>query len=256
MNSFVMELSPEKNEVLDNEKMFSREIYDSLLKMTGENSGDGLKVSNFFGMFFEKAIILEKNRKYKVRVVTKNSEIFSKLTRKLFETAISKEKISFGEKKFSLSGIKTSDKVWCGEYDFEKEMGKIGQEDTGFYRKLELKIVTPVIKNEKSVYKFENILKLMLEDMEKEKLMKNSEKTFESIMNSVIVSYEKYREKRVNLLENKIQKIILGDIILDLRGYYGKYLNNILNYVKYSGAGEYREIGFGEIIVRESNSEK
>lgn len=250
MNSFVIELSPENNEILNNEKMFSQQIYNSLLEMIGENSNKELKVSNFFGMFFEKVIILEKSKKYKVRVVAKNKEIFSKLTKKLFEIAISKEKIKFGDKKFSLLGIITSDKVWCGEYNFEEELENVGEDDFKFYKKLELKIVTPIIKNEKSIYDFENILKLILNEMEKEQLLRNAEGIFESIMSSVIIKNEKYREKRVNLLENKLLKIFLGDIILELQGYYGRYLDIILNYIKHSGVGEYKEIGFGEIIVR------
>ncbi len=86
--------------------------------------------------------------------------------------------------------------------------------------------------------------------MEKEQLLRNAEGIFESIMSSVIIKNEKYREKRVNLLENKLLKIFLGDIILELQGYYGRYLDIILNYIKHSGVGEYKEIGFGEIIVR------
>ena len=75
------------------------------------------------------------------------------------------------------------------------------------------------------------------------------EKIKESILNSVIVKKEYYREKRVNLLNNEIKKVYLGDIEIVLQGYYGQMLLSFLQYIKYTGVGELKEYGFGEIII-------
>lgn len=68
----------------------------------------------------------------------------------------------------------------------------------------------------------------------------------ENIMNSIFVNNELFRQKYM-----KTQKIYLGDINLELRGYYGEILYIILNYIKFTGVGENKEYGYGEIIVEE-----
>jgi len=48
---------------------------------------------------------------------------------------------------------------------------------------------------------------------------------------------------------NEIKKVCLGDIEIVLQGYYGQMLLSFLQYVKYTGVGELKEYGFGEIII-------
>ena len=111
-----------------------------------------------------------------------------------------------------------------------------------------MKIVNPIIMNRKSILGFDKILEIILKDVENEVEFETG-KIKESILNSVIVKKEYYREKRVNLLNNEIKKVYLGDIEVVLQGYYGKILLTFLQYVKYTGVGELKEYGFGEIII-------
>ena len=97
--------------------------------------------------------------------------------------------------------------------------------------------------------KFEKILKIILKNVEEE-IGFETQGMEESILNSITIKRELYREKRVNLLNDEIKKVYLGDIELVLQGYYGKMLLIFLQYMKYVGVGEFREYGFGEIISR------
>ena len=97
--------------------------------------------------------------------------------------------------------------------------------------------------------RIEKILKIILKNV-KEDIGFETQKMEESILNSITIKRELYREKRVNLLNDEIKKVYLGDIELVLQGYYGKMLLIFLQYVKYVGVGEFREYGFGEIILR------
>ena len=248
MNGFIIEISPIKDyEIVNNN--YSKVIHSSLMEIFKLYDKMDMKVSNIFGMFYENNIKLYKDKKYKIRVVTKKEDVFHKITKELFEVVINKEKLKLGELECKLTSIITSDKTWCGEYNIEKEYNKIELEND-FYKKMDLKVVTPVFKNEKSVFGFENILEIILDELTEEKIVKGELKDYkENIMNSIFVNNELFRQKYM-----KTQKIYLGDINLELRGYYGEILYIILNYIKFTGVGENKEYGYGEIIVEERDN--
>ena len=248
MNSIILELSAIEDKIIDNTGMYSFEIYKKLSEILEIEKKEDLRVSNIFGEFFNETIKLEKEKKYKIRVITKSQKSFSNLQKKLFEIAVNKEKIEIGEGVFRLSGIITKNETWCGEYDLKEEWDNLSPEINNFYEKIKIKIVNPILMNRKSILGFDKILEIILKDVENEVEFK-MEKIKESILNSVVVKKEYYREKRVNLLNNEIKKVYLGDIEVVLRGYYGKMLLSFLQYVKYTGLGELKEYGFGEIII-------
>lgn len=248
MNSIILELSAIEDKIIDNTGMYSFEIYKKLSEILEIEKKEDLRVSNIFGEFFNETIKLEKEKKYKIRVTTKSQKSFSNLQKKLFEIAVNKEKIEIGEGVFRLSGIITKNETWCGEYDLKEEWDNLSPEINNFYEKIKIKIVNPILMNRKSILGFDKILEIILKDVENEVEFK-MEKIKESILNSVVVKKEYYREKRVNLLNNEIKKLYLGDIEVVLQGYYGKMLLSFLQYVKYTGLGELKEYGFGEIII-------
>ncbi len=248
MNSIILELSAIEDKIIDNTEMYSFEIYKKLSEILEIEKKEDLRVSNIFGEFFNETIKLEKGKKYKIRVITKSQKSFSNLQKKLFEIAVNKEKIEIGEGVFRLSGIITKNETWCGEYDLKEEWDNLSPEINNFYEKIKIKIVNPILMNRKSILGFDKILEIILKDVENEVEFK-MEKIKESILNSVVVKKEYYREKRVNLLNNEIKKVYLGDIEVVLQGYYGKMLLSFLQYVKYTGLGELKEYGFGEIII-------
>ena len=248
MNSIILELSAIEDKIIDNTGMYSFEIYKKLSEILEIEKKEDLRVSNIFGEFFNETIKLEKEKKYKIRVITKSQKSFSNLQKKLFEIAVNKEKIEIGEGVFRLSGIITKNETWCGEYDLKEEWDNLSPEINNFYEKIKIKIVNPILINRKSILGFDKILEIILKDVENEVEFK-MEKIKESILNSVVVKKEYYREKRVNLLNNEIKKVYLGDIEVVLQGYYGKMLLSFLQYVKYTGLGELKEYGFGEIII-------
>ena len=248
MNSIILELSAIEDKIIDNTGMYSFEIYKKLSEILEIEKKEELRVSNIFGEFFNETIKLEKEKKYKIRVITKSQKSFSNLQKKLFEIAVNKEKIEIGEGFFRLSGIITKNETWCGEYDLKKEWDNLSPEINNFYEKIKMKIVNPILTNRKSILGFDKILEIILKDVENEVEFK-MEKIKESILNSVVVKKEYYREKRVNLLNDEIKKVYLGDIEVILQGYYGKMLLSFLQYIKYSGLGELKEYGFGEIII-------
>ena len=248
MNSIILELSAIEDKIIDNTGMYSFEIYKKLSEILEIEKKEDLRVSNIFGEFFNETIKLEKEKKYKIRVTTKSQKSFSNLQKKLFEIAVNKEKIEIGEGVFRLSGIITKNETWCGEYDLKEEWDNLSPEINNFYEKIKIKIVNPILINRKSILGFDKILEIILKDVENEVEFK-MEKIKESILNSVVVKKEYYREKRVNLLNNEIKKVYLGDIEVVLQGYYGKMLLSFLQYIKYTGLGELKEYGFGEIII-------
>ena len=248
MNSIILELSAVEDKIIDNTGMYSFEIYKKLSEILEIEKKEDLRVSNIFGEFFNETIKLEKEKKYKIRVITKSQKSFSNLQKKLFEIAVNKEKIEIGEGVFRLSGIITKNETWCGEYDLKKEWNNLSPEINNFYEKIKMKIVNPILMNRKSILGFDKILEIILKDVENEVEFK-MEKIKESILNSVVVKKEYYREKRVNLLNDEIKKVYLGDIEVILQGYYGKMLLSFLQYIKYTGLGELKEYGFGEIII-------
>ena len=248
MNSIILELSAIEDKIMDNTEMYSFEIYKKLSEILEIEKKEELRVSNIFGEFFNETIKLEKEKKYKIRVITKSQKSFSNFQKKLFEIAVNKEKIEIGEGFFRLSGIITKNETWCGEYDLKKEWDNLSPEINNFYEKIKMKIINPILMNRKSILGFDKILEIILKDVENEVEFK-MEKIKESILNSVVVKKEYYREKRVNLLNNEIKKVYLGDIEVILQGYYGKMLLSFLQYIKYNGVGELKEYGFGEIII-------
>lgn len=249
MNSIILELSAVEDKIIDNTGMYSFEIYEKLSEMLEIEKKEELRVSNIFGEFFYEMIKLEKGKKYRIRVVTKSQKVFSSLQKRLFEIAVNKEKIVIGKGVFRLDGIVTKNDTWCGEYDLQRELDNLDTEAVDFYEKVNLKIVNPILINKKSIFGFERILEIILENIKKE-VEFEMEGLKESILNSITVKKELYREKRVDLLNNEIKKAYLGDIEIILQGYYGQMLLSFLQYVKYSGVGEFRECGFGEMIIR------
>lgn len=249
MNSVILELSTIEDKIIDNTGMYSFMIYEKLAGMLGIEKKEELRVSNIFGEFFNQMINLEKNKKYRIRAVTKSQKVFSNLQKQLFKIAVNKEKIIIGEGIFQLVGIITKNDTWCGEYDLQRELDNLDMEVANLYEKVNLKIVNPILVKGKSIFGFEKILKIILQNVEEDTGFKTQEME-ESILNSITIKRELYREKRVNLLNGEIKKVYLGDIELVLQGYYGKILLLLLQYVKYVGVGEFREYGFGEIILR------
>ena len=208
MNSIILELSAIEDKIIDNTGMYSFEIYKKLSEILEIEKKEDLRVSNIFGEFFNETIKLEKEKKYKIRVTTKSQKSFSNLQKKLFEIAVNKEKIEIGEGVFRLSGIITKNETWCGEYDLKKEWDNLSLEINNFYEKIKMKIVNPILTNRKSILGFDKILEIILKDVENEVEFETG-KIKESILNSVIVKKEYYREKRVNLLNNEIKKVYL-----------------------------------------------
>lgn len=249
MNSIILELSAVEDKIIDNTGMYSFEIYEKLSEMLEIEKKEELRVSNIFREFFYEMIKLEKGKKYRIRVVTKSQKVFSSLQKRLFEIAVNKEKIVIGKGVFRLDGIVTKNDTWCGEYDLQRELDNLDTEAVDFYEKVNLKIVNPILINKKSIFGFERILEIILENIKKE-VEFEMEGLKESILNSITVKKELYREKRVDLLNNEIKKAYLGDIEIILQGYYGQMLLSFLQYVKYAGVGEFRECGFGEMIIR------
>lgn len=249
MNSVILVLSSLENKIIDNTGMYSFVIYEKLSEMLEIEKKEELRVSNIFGEFFNEKIRLEKDKKYRIRVITKSQKVFSNLQKRLFEIAVNKEKIVIGEGIFRLDGIVTKNDTWCGEYDLKRKLDNLDTEVTDFYEKVNLKIVNPILMNKKSIFGFEKILEIILKNIENE-VEFEMEGLKEGILNSITVKKEFYREKRVNLLNNEIKKAYLGDIEVVLQGYYGQMLLSFLQYVKYAGAGEFRECGFGEMIIR------
>ena len=249
MNSVILELSTIEDKIIDNIGMYSFMIYEKLAEVLGIEKKEELRVSNIFGEFFNQMINLEKNKKYRIRAVTKSQKVFSNLQKQLFKIAVNKEKIIIGEGIFRLDGIVTKNDTWCGEYDLQRELNNLDTEVADFYEKVNLKIVNPILINKKSIFGFEKILKIILQNVKEDTGFETQEME-ESILNSIKIKRELYREKRVNLLNGEIKKVYLGDIELVLQGYYGKMLLIFLQYVKYVGVGEFREYGFGEIILR------
>lgn len=245
MNSFIIQVLPIKNYEIINDD-YSKQIHNSLLDILELENKKDLKVSNIFGMFYEKNIKLLKDEKYKIRVVVRENEVFQKIVKLLFNIVMNKDNLKFGEEEYKLISIITSDKTWCGEYNFEKNFEKINKNEN-FFEKVNLKIVTPILSNGKYIFGFEKIVNVIFEDLEKEGIKNKG--LLEKIKSSISVQKELYRQKYWN---NK--KIYLGDIELELNGYYGEILNNMLNYVKHIGVGEQKEYGYGEIIVENSEN--
>lgn len=249
MNSVILELSTMEDKIIDNTGMYSFMIYEKLAGVLGIEKKEELRVSNIFGEFFNQMIQLKKDKKCRIRVVTKSQKVFSNLQKRLFEIAVNKEKIIIGEGIFRLDGIVTKNDTWCGEYDLQRELDNLDTEAVDFYEKVNLKIVNPILINKKSIFGFERILEIILENVKNE-VEFEMEGLKESILNSITVKRELYREKRVDLLNSEIKKAYLGDIEIVLQGYYGQMLSSFLQYVKYAGVGEFRECGFGEMIIR------
>ena len=249
MNGLILELSAVEDKIIDNKKMYSFEIHKRMSEILKIDNRKELRVSNIFREFFNESIKLEKGEKYKIRVITKTQEIFLKLQDQLFQLAINKENLTIGDGIFQLVGIITKNDTWCGEYDLQRELDNLDTEVANLYEKVNLKIVNPILVKGKSIFGFEKILKIILQNVEEDTGFKTQEME-ESILNSITIKRELYREKRVNLLNGEIKKVYLGDIELVLQGYYGKILLILLQYVKYVGVGEFREYGFGEIILR------
>ena len=224
MNGVILELSAVEYKIIDNKEMYSFEIHKRMSEILKIDKREELRVSNIFGEFF-------------------------KLQDQLFQLAINKENLVIGDGIFQLVGIITKNDTWCGEYDFDKEMKALDVGTLSFYEKVNLKIVNPILVKGKSIFGFEKILKIILQNVEEDTGFETQEME-ESILNSITIKRELYREKRVNLLNDEIKKVYLGDIELVLQGYYGKMLLIFLQYVKYVGVGEFREYGFGEIISR------
>ena len=249
MNSVILELSTMEDKIIDNTGMYSFMIYEKLAGVLGIEKKEELRVSNIFGEFFNQMIQLKKDKKCRIRVVTKSQKVFSNLQKRLFEIAVNKEKIIIGEGIFRLDGIVTKNDTWCGEYDLQRELDNLDTEAVDFYEEVNLKIVNPILINKKSIFGFERILEIILENVKNE-VEFEMEGLKESILNSITVKRELYREKRVDLLNNEIKKVYLGEIEIVLQGYYGQMLSSFLQYVKYAGVGEFRECGFGEMIIR------
>ena len=168
MNSIILELSAIEDKIIDNTGMYSFEIYKKLSEILEIEKKEDLRVSNIFGEFFNETIKLEKEKKYKIRVITKSQKSFSNLQKKLFEIAVNKEKMEIGEGVFRLSGIITKNETWCGEYDLKKEWNNLSPEINNFYEKIKMKIVNPILMNRKSILGFDKILEIILKDVENE----------------------------------------------------------------------------------------
>ena len=250
MNSIILELSALENKIIDNTKIYGLEIHKKISEMLEVEDKNDLRVSNIFGEFFKKRIELEKNEKYKIRITTKSQEKLLKLRDQLFQLAINEENIVIGEGIFQLAGIITKNDIWCGEYDFRKEVKNLDINKFNFLKKINLKIVTPILVDRKSIFGFEKVLEIILKEMESELEEVEIKVLKEKILNFITVKREFYREKKVNLLNDNIKKVYIGDIEIELYGYYGEFFLVLLQYLRYAGIGEFKEYGFGEIILK------
>lgn len=255
MNSFILELSSLENKVLNNENSeYCKEIHKSLLEFIEEKKEENLKISIIGEIFLKQKIEIVKGDKYRIRVVIKNEKTFSKISRKLFEIAIEKQNLRLGEISYLLIKIFTSDKIWCGEYNIIKELSDLEKKKDEFEKTIEMTISNPIIENGKSIFGFNKILGLILNEMYKEKLVNDIDILKSNIENSIIIKEERYKEIRKNILGGLTDKIYLGKVKIILKQEYGKLLEVLLKYIKFSGIGEYKEIGFGEIGLREWES--
>ena len=168
MNSIILEFSALEDKIIDNTGMYSFMIYEKLAGVLGIEKKEELRVSNIFGEFFNQMIQLKKDKKCRIRVVTKSQKVFSNLQKRLFEIAVNKEKIIIGEGIFRLDGIVTKNDTWCGEYDFDKEMKALDIGTLSFYEKVNLKIVNPILVKGKSIFGFEKILKIILKNVKED----------------------------------------------------------------------------------------
>ena len=216
MNSIILELSALENKIIDNTKIYGLEIHKKISEMLEVEDKNDLRVSNIFGEFFKKRIELEKNEKYKIRITTKTQEKLLKLRDQLFQLAINEENIVIGEGIFQLAGIITKNDTWCGEYDLRKEVKNLDINKFNFFKKINLKIVTPILVDGKSIFGFEKVLEIILKEMESELEEVEIEVLKEKILNFIIVKREFYREKKVNLLNDNIKKVYIGDIEIEL----------------------------------------
>lgn len=208
MNSIILELSALENKMIDNIKIYSLEIHKKISKMLEVEDKNDLRVSNILGEFFKKRIKLEKNEKYKIRITTKTQEKLLKLRDQLFQLAINEENIVIGEGIFQLAGIITKNDTWCGEYDLRKEVKNLDINKFNFLKKINLKIVTPILVDGKSIFGFEKILEIILKEVESKLEEAEIKVLKEKILNFITVKREFYREKKVNLLNNNIKKYI------------------------------------------------
>ena len=175
MNSVILELFTIEDKIIDNTGMYSFMIYEKLAGMLGIEKKEELRISNIFGEFFNQMINLEKNKKYRIRAVTKSQKVFSNLQKQLFKIAVNNEKIIIGEGIFRLDGIVTKNDTWCGEYDLQRELNNLDTEVVDFYEKVNLKIVNPILINKKSIFGFEKILKIILHNAEEDTGFKTQE---------------------------------------------------------------------------------
>jgi hypothetical protein len=89
-------------------------------------------------------------------------------------------------------------------------------------------ISNPIIEDSKSIFGFNKILGLILNEMHKEKIVNDIDVLKSNIENSIIIKEERYKEIRRNILGELTNKIYLGKIKIILKGEYGKLLEVLL----------------------------
>ena len=256
MNSFILLLSPIEN-VKVNSEIFGKKIFEMIRELGNEmlknksedDEKNAIKVSSFFNYFFDVDYELEKNKNYKVMIIAKNKEIFSFLAQKLFRKALGKETLIIDKNEFVLKGIIQNDETWTGYYNHNEIMET---ESKNFSNKLKIKIVTPILKDDKFIFGFSEILSEMIDEFEKcvdedfscirEKLLENEE-IFE-------IPNEKYYIKEITLFgENR--KSYLGEIDIFIKNdEYKNIIYSLFNFAKFNGIGKFSEYGFGQIIIK------
>lgn len=246
MNSFLISLSPVETTVLTGDG-YSIKIHKSLFEIFPEIEKDSLRVSSFFGYFFESNFILEKNTNYKIMITVKKSEYFSSVIQKLFRKALNRETFFIEGNEFVIKGIISNDKIWTGYYNLDEIMEKNQNE---LCDDLKIKIITPIINNEgEFIFGFDRIFFEIMESFERY-LDENFGDLKKYIKNIIRIKREKYYIKNIEL-NSEVRKSYLGEIEIEIQE--KEYINliyAIFQFSKYNGIGKMSKYGFGQILFK------
>ena len=246
MNSFLISLSPVETVTVTGDN-YSTKIYESLCEIFSEIEKNSLRVSSFFGYYFENSFILGKENNYKIMITVKKSEYFSSIIQKLFRKALNKETFFIDGNEFIIKGIISNDKIWTGYYNLDEIMEKNQDE---LCDNLKIKIVTPVIDSkDKFVFGFDKIFSEIIDSFERY-VGENFDYLKENIRNIIRVKREKYYIKDIEF-NSKIRKSYLGEFEIEIqKKEYINLIHAMFQFSKYSGIGKMSEYGFGQILIK------
>ena len=248
MNSFLLNLSPTKDiEIVD--ENYGKKIHEEILKMFPEIVSSQLRVSSFFGYFFEEKIFLNQLENYKMMITLKDSNLFATIVQKIFRKAIDKERLFIEDNEFIIKGIISNDKIWKGHFNFEDIMEMKEEELSD---KLAIKIINPIIKSDEEmefIFGFNNIFYEMIDSFEKFENI-NLYDLKEEVDDIIFVKRQKYYTKKIKL-DSKVRNSYLGEFEIKITNKeYINLIHAIFQFSKYNGIGKMSEYGFGQILIK------